>query len=135
MTAKGRILLVDDDCDILRGLSVRLRAAGYEVPTAQDGQAGLTAARSEHLDAIVLDLRMPGTDGFAVLAGLRASQETRGIPVVVVSANTVERSKKRALDLGARCFVEKPFDNKSLVQTLEAAIAGGHCPLKSKSQA
>jgi DNA-binding response OmpR family regulator len=119
---KRRVLLVDDDRDVLRGLGIRLRAAGYEVPTAEDGVSGLASALANPPDAIVLDLRMPRMDGMTMLRHLRKDVATRGIPVVVVSANAMERSRTRALDLGAQFFLEKPYEPNSLIGAIEAVI-------------
>ena len=123
LAEKGRILLVDDDREIVRGVSVRLRAAGYEVLTAGDGEAGLAAAREQLPDAMVLDLRMPVMDGFTLMARLRECPETEAIPIVVLSANAVEKAKRQAMDLGAAFFLEKPYDPAKLVAAVDAVVA------------
>ncbi len=122
MSKKTRVLLVDDDREIVRGMSIRLRAAGHDVTTAHDGQAGVEAAISSLPDAIVLDLRMPVMDGFTALGKLQENPQTRGIPVVVVSANAVERVKRQVLDSGARFFLEKPYDAAGLLAAIDRAI-------------
>jgi two-component system KDP operon response regulator KdpE len=119
-----RLLVVDDDPGVLHVLRVRLRAAGYEVLTATDGAAGLRAAKTQHPAGVVLDLRMPVMDGLTVLSKLREDQSTRSIPVVVLSANVVERAKRKALDLGARFFLEKPYDPRKLVEAIQTALLG-----------
>ncbi len=123
MAEKRRILIVDDDREIVRGLAIRLRAAGYETLSAHDGEEGLAAAIAEHPDAIVLDIRMPRTDGLAVLAKLREREDTKAIPVVVISANVVENTRAKALELGARYFVVKPFQATTLISTIESVVA------------
>ena len=123
MAEKRRILIVDDDREIVRGLAIRLRAAGYETLSAHDGEEGLAAAIAEHPDAIVLDIRMPRTDGLAVLAKLREREDTKAIPVVVISANVVENTRAKALELGARYFVVKPFQATTLISTIESVMA------------
>ena len=123
MSAKRRILLVDDDHEIVRGVGIRLRAAGYDVLTAYDGGAGLQAAQEHLPDAIVLDVRMPVMDGMTVLSKLRESSNTRGIPVIILSASGVGKGKSRALELGARYFLEKPYDPKCLLDAIRSAIA------------
>ena len=123
MSTRSHILLVEDDRDVLRAVGVRLRAAGFETIVAHDGEAGLAAARVNLPDAIVLDIRMPGMDGLTVLARLREEEGTRDIPVVVLSANVVETVKCKALDLGAKFFLQKPYDPKSLVQAIQTAIS------------
>lgn len=117
-----QLLIVDDDREIVRGLAIRLRAAGYEVLTAFDGQAGLAAAIAHQPDAIILDIRMPVMDGLEVLGGLRERVDTRSIPVVVVSANVVEQTRVKALDLGARCFLEKPYQAGTLIAAVRSVL-------------
>ncbi|MGD8454701.1 MAG: response regulator [Phycisphaerae bacterium] len=123
MSEKRRVLLVDDDREIVRGVGIRLRAAGYEVYTAFDGQAGLQAAQEHLPDAIVLDVRMPVMDGLTMLGKLRACPQTQAIPVVILSASAVAQGKSHALEQGARFFLEKPYDPKSLIEAVESAIA------------
>lgn len=118
-----RLLLVDDNRDILRSMSLRFGAAGFAVQTESDSARAVPTALAEQPDAIVLDLRMPAPDGFAVLEQLRQKSEARQIPVVVVSANVVEQSRRRALDLGARYFIEKPYQPATLLRAVESAIA------------
>lgn len=122
MERKPKVLLVDDDREIVRGLTIRFRAAGYDVVSAHDGAAGCAAALKERPDAIMLDLRMPVMDGMAVLAALREREETRWIPVVVLSANVLDSAKQRALDLGARYFLEKPYEFDQLITLIVSAM-------------
>ena len=121
MHRKPHVLLIDDDREILRGLSIRLRAAGYAISVAHGGETGLAAAGEIRPDVILLDLRMPVMDGFAVLSRLREQDRTKAIPVVVLSANTAEKARRRALDLGVQYFLEKPYDPKTLIQALRTA--------------
>ncbi len=123
MSAQPMVLVIDDDREIVRGLRIRLRAAGYETATAHDGQAGVDAAVRKPPDAIVLDLRMPVLDGFGVLKALQSRDDTRSIPVVVLSANIVEAAKRQALDLGARYFVQKPYEPRRLIEAIDSAMA------------
>ncbi|MCG3125405.1 MAG: Transcriptional regulatory protein KdpE [Phycisphaerae bacterium] len=125
MGAKPRVLLVDDDRDIARGLGIRFRAAGYDIVVAHDGRSGLEEAIKHPPDAIVLDMRMPVLDGLGVLGGLSASQQTASIPVVMLSASVVEKSKSQALDLGARFFLEKPYEAPQLLEAVGAALSAG----------
>ena len=124
MPGKSAILIIDDERDIARGLSIRLQAAGYEVSTAFDGATGLESATRIRPDLIVLDLRMPGIDGFGVLDGLRKQSHTCDIPVIVVSANVVEEARARAMNLGARCFIQKPFQADRLLGTIRDVLTG-----------
>lgn len=123
MSEKPLILLVDDDREIVRGLGLRLRAAGYEIMGVHDGQAGLAAAIEFHPDAIVLDIRMPVMDGLTMLARLHEQKETAAIPAVVLSANIAETAKNKALELGAYYFIEKPYDPTTLIEAIQSALS------------
>ena len=122
MTKRPQVLLVDDDRDIVRALSIRLRAAGYDIAACHDGLAGVAAAESMQPDAIVLDIRMPVMDGLSALAKLREQESTRHIPALVLTANVAETVRNKALDLGARYFLEKPCDPKDLVNAIHVVI-------------
>ncbi len=119
--AAQKILLIDDDREIVQGLSIRLKAAGYETHCVFDGQSGIDAAIQNAPDAIVLDVRMPGMDGLTTLQEFRKRPVTKSIPVIVLSASVVDQA--RALKLGARYFLEKPYDTKKLTAALRAAIS------------
>ena len=121
MRSAQRVLVVDDDREIVQALSVRLRAMGHEPLAAYDGESGLALAIETIPDAIVLDMRMPAMDGLKVLAGLRAGDATRDIPVIVLSASLVDRAT--AVDQGAFCFIEKPYDAKVLAAALNQALS------------
>jgi DNA-binding response OmpR family regulator len=116
------ILLIDDDREIVFGTSLRLGAAGYQTIAAHDGDEGIKAAICHHPSAIVLDVRMPRLDGLATLARLRACEETKRIPVVMVSASLVDQHA--ALDSGACFFLSKPYQPKTLLAALSQAILG-----------
>ncbi len=115
-----RVLLVDDDRTIIQALAVRLRALGYDVLTAFDGNSGLALALREQPDAVVLDIRMPGLDGLTVLDRLRDHSATRDLPVIMLSASIV--NEHEALDRGASFFLQKPYDAAALIAALQAAI-------------
>lgn len=118
--AKGpRVLVVDDEPQIQRLLSVALSAAGYEVISAETGAEALHMAATKAPDVIVLDLGLPDRDGKEVLSLIRAFAET---PVIVLSARDRETEKIAALDLGADDYVEKPFGIGELTARLRAAL-------------
>ena len=114
-----RILLVDDDAQLLRALRIDLTARGYDVTTAADGRSALTAAARDHPDLVVLDLGLPDLDGTTVLGELRVFSTA---PVVVLSARTDSADKVHALDLGADDYVTKPFGVDELMARLRAAL-------------
>jgi two-component system, OmpR family, KDP operon response regulator KdpE len=115
----SRILVVDDERQILRALNAGLRANGYEVELAADGEQALINAASNPPDVIVLDLEMPGVDGLEVISGIRAWSP---IPIIVLSAHAAEREKVRALDAGADDYLTKPFGMEELLARIRAAL-------------
>ena len=117
------LLLIDDDQDIVAGACMRLRAAGYDVVSATDGEQGVAAAESMHPDAIVLDVQMPRMNGLAALNRLKAGIDTRNIPVVMLSASLSEQTA--ALDAGARFYLRKPYRAQTLLAAIDAAVASG----------
>ena len=122
MTQSRKILVIDDDLDIRRGLNARLRANGYETHFAQDCIGAISAARKEKPDLIVLDIGLPGGDGFLVLERLKNNTNLATIPVVVLSARDADRNEQRALDGGAVAFLQKPADNEELLGTIGRSI-------------
>ena len=114
------ILLVDDDRDVVLGVSARLRAAGYDSITVRDAEGALATAIERQPDAIVLDVRLPGMDGMAALKEFRSREETRHIPVVMLSASL--GSQQAALDNGAKFFLSKPFEGSNLLAALNNAV-------------
>ncbi|MFF2551912.1 response regulator [Nocardia sp. NPDC058058] len=117
--APTKVLVVDDEPQILRALRINLSVRGYEVTTAATGAAALRAAAEKHPDVVVLDLGLPDMDGIEVLAGLRGWSTT---PVIVLSARTDSSDKVEALDAGADDYVTKPFGMDELLARLRAAV-------------
>jgi two-component system, OmpR family, KDP operon response regulator KdpE len=114
-----RILVVDDEPHILRGLRVILRGAGYGVETAETKEHALAALATRPPDAIVLDLVLPDGQGIEVCQAVR---EWSNLPILVLSAVGDEREKVRALDAGADDYVTKPFGTDELLARLRAVI-------------
>ena len=114
-----RILVVDDEPQILRALATNLKARGYDVDLAATGEAALTLAARKHPDLVILDLGLPGIDGIEVIRGLRGW--TR-VPIIVLSVREAERDKVEALDAGADDYVTKPFGMDELLARLRAAL-------------
>lgn len=112
-----KILIADDDPQILRALRVTLRARGYEIVTAEDGKAALNAVIEHHPDLVMLDLGMPRLDGLAVIEGIRGWSQ---IPILVVSGRTGASDKVEALDIGADDYVTKPFSIDELLARIRA---------------
>lgn len=114
-----RILIADDDPQILRALRITLTAHGYDVLTAGDGRAALNAAIEHHPDLVVLDLGMPGLTGIEVIEGLRGWSR---VPILVVSGRSESWDKVAALDVGADDYVTKPFAADELLARIRALI-------------
>jgi two-component system KDP operon response regulator KdpE len=113
------VLVVDDEPQILRALGINLRARGYEVDLAPDGERALDVAARHHPDVVVLDLGLPGIDGVDVIRGLRGWSQ---VPIVVLSVRDAEGDKVAALDAGADDYVTKPFGMDELLARLRAAL-------------
>ncbi len=112
-----RILIADDDPQILRALRITLTARGYDIVTAPDGTAALNAAIEHHPDPVMLDLGMPHLDGLGVIAGLRGWTQ---VPILVVSGRSGAADKVDALDAGADDYVTKPFSIDELLARIRA---------------
>lgn len=119
MASKARVLVVDDEAQIVRALSVNLQALGYDVDAAGNGEEALEKAAAHRPDAVILDLGLPGIDGVEVIRGLRG---WTNVPIIVLSVREEEREKVEALDAGADDYVTKPFGMGELVARLRAAL-------------
>lgn len=115
-----RILVIEDDLSILTGLSMNLKFEGYEVLQAQDGKAGLQRIIDEAPDLVVLDLMLPGMNGYEVLKDLR--ERNNQTPVVVLSAKGMETDKIMGLNFGADDYVVKPFGLQELLARIKAVL-------------
>ena len=118
---KPKILIVDDDPDLRRGLNLRLRANHYDTTYATDGFSAMAMAQKEHPDLIILDIGLPAGDGFVVLQRLQQVAALSCIPVIVLTARDPQFNKERALQAGAINFIQKPAGNEEL---LDAARNG-----------
>ena len=119
-----KILIVDDDKDVLRGLNVRLRANGYSVVFAADGFSAISVARKEMPDVIILDIGLPVGDGFSVIERLGSLLPVAHIPIIILSARDISGNKERALNAGVEAFLQKPVDNDVLLETIRKALGG-----------
>jgi two-component system OmpR family response regulator len=114
-----RVLIVEDEPDLLRSLAQALREEGYAVDTANDGEDGLFKAEGYDYDAIVLDVMLPGLDGWEILKRLRKTKKT---PVLMLTARDQTRDRVKGLDTGADDYVVKPFDLDELLARIGALI-------------
>jgi len=115
-----RVLVVEDNADLAFGLRNNLEIEGYEVEVAADGERGLQRARTRRHDLVILDLMLPGLDGFRVLKALR--QERLSMPVLILTARGEESDKVRGLKLGADDYVTKPFGVLEILARVEALL-------------
>jgi len=115
-----KILVVDDEDDILHFLEMVLREKGYQVTTASGGHEALTRAQIDKPDLVLLDIMMPQMDGCEVLKLLRVDEETRRIPVAMLSARTEAKDRVQGLQEGAIDYICKPFSLTELLGKIEA---------------
>ncbi len=119
---KKRILVVDDDPDLLKMLKVRIEAEGFEFMSAKDGQEMLDLLKVKKPDVILLDILLPKVDGYTALREMKKEDEYRDIPVIILSA----KEKKKVGDLFAledvAFFVEKPFETRDLLQKVRSLL-------------
>jgi DNA-binding response OmpR family regulator len=120
--SRNKILIIEDDVDLQRGLNVRLRANNYDTAFASDAVMALSIAKKEMPDLILLDLGLPGGDGFLVLDRMRSIASLACTPVIVVSARDPAANEERALKAGAEAFFQKPVDNQELMKAIQRAL-------------
>jgi DNA-binding response OmpR family regulator len=118
-----RVLVVEDERKVLRGLEQGLKAEGYDVATATTGEAGLELATSQAFDCVVLDLLLPGRDGLQVLADLRRAGKT--LPVLILTARDAVEDRVTGLDAGADDYLVKPFAFAELLARLRVLLRRG----------
>jgi len=135
---RGRkILIVDDDAITLKTTGLKLESQGYGVVTAREGAAAISAARHERPDLILLDLSFPSEvsltwDGFLIMTWLRRLEETRNIPVIVVTGGDPAKYRHRSLTAGAADFFQKPVAHDSLLASIEQTL-GAASPVRKPS--
>jgi DNA-binding response OmpR family regulator len=126
--AKQRILLVDDDPEIIDAIRYALESKGYQIFIARDGNQGLAMAEREDPDLVILDMMMPKRSGFLVLEKLRRTREVP-VRVIMITANEGSRHKAYAEMLGVDDYIRKPFAMDKLVEAVQRLLAeGGLCP-------
>src|SRR6187431_2118084 len=125
----AKILIIEDDDIIAQGMARHLHAAGFDAVGVANGETGLARLRYERPDVCVLDLMLPGLDGWKVIEQARG--EGIGTPIVVVSARGTEHDRVHALEIGADDYLVKPFSMKELVARVRAAARRGVRPTKA----
>ena len=124
---RKKVLLIDDDAVLSRLFSVRLRGAGYDVAVACDGVQSISAVRRERPDVILLDIGLPGGDGYTVLKRLKAIVHVSAVPIIVVSGRAAETDAERMIAAGADDYFQKPVDLDRLAARMRELL--GDIPL------
>jgi DNA-binding response OmpR family regulator len=120
--ANKKILIVDDDPDVRRGMQVRLKANHYDILFAVDALSSMVEARKHEPDLMILDLGLPAGDGFVVMERFKAIPALAVIPIIVVSARDARANKGRAIEAGAQAFLQKPVDTSELLAVIRQAL-------------
>ena len=124
-TAKpaARVLIVDDEPNVLLSLQFLMKNAGYDVRTARDGEEALAEIAREKPDILLLDVMMPKLDGFTVCQRLRADPATKVLPVIMLTARSRDVEREKGLSLGANDYITKPFSTTHLLESVAARLA------------
>jgi DNA-binding response OmpR family regulator len=125
MVQREKIVVIEDEADILEVLQYNLRREGYLVVSSRDGEEGLEQARRENPDLVLLDLMLPGLDGLEVCRRLQSDPVTSNVPIVMVTAKGEESDIVLGLQLGADDYVTKPFSPKELLARVKAVLRRG----------
>ena len=129
--ANKKILIVDDDPDVLQGMHLRLKANQYDICLAVDTFSGVAEARRSEPDLILLDLGLPAGGGFMVMERLKMIPSIAIIPIIVVSARDGLGNQKRAFEAGAKAFLQKPVDNAELLAVIRQVLEEPAQPRKA----
>jgi DNA-binding response OmpR family regulator len=123
LTSKAKLLVVDDDSQFLSGLCLRLKASGFDVRPAHDGMQAVAISRRERPDLIILDIGLPGGDGYVVLERLKSMHTLMLTPIIVLSGKDRHMHEERSLKAGANAYFEKPVDNDALLAAIRSLLA------------
>lgn len=122
MKMRKKILVIDDEPLVVEVLKIRLKMNNYEVITASDGTEGIERAVTEKPDLIILDVVMPGLDGYQVCQKLKEDTNTKTIPVIMLTALGQSPGRKKGYSSGAQDYIFKPFDDQELLNSVEKAL-------------
>jgi DNA-binding response OmpR family regulator len=118
----ARVLIAEDEPNLVESLSFMLRRAGYDVASAQDGEAALAGLRSQPAQLLILDLMLPRLNGFEVLKALRADAALAATPVLVLTAKGQQQDRRLAEAIGADAFMTKPFSNREIMDEVRRLL-------------
>ncbi len=124
---RKKILIVEDDPDLLMGLKLRLSANDYDVILAGNGMAGIAQMRKHKPDLMILDLGLPAGDGYSVLERMRINESLSSMPVIVFSGRDRVGNQDRALKAGASSFLQKPVENDTLLAAIRQILKEERC--------
>ena len=119
---KKKILLVDDEKDMVFAVKMQLETQGFEVTTAVDGQEALDKARRDKPDLIVLDLMLPKIDGYKICRMLKFDKKYKKIPIIMFTARVQETDRKLGFEVGADAYLSKPFEPKMLLERIHELL-------------
>jgi DNA-binding response OmpR family regulator len=125
---KKKILIVDDNPQIVRLLAMRLKASNFDVVAAYDGYQCIPVAKKESPDLILLDIKMPLGGGIGAYETLKGMADTSIIPVIFITAEPSTEVKNLVMEMGADGFVAKPFDSEDLLEKINTALSGNNVP-------
>lgn len=116
------VLMIEDDAKVSLALGIRLKSMGYEVHTAADAVSAISQARKSQPDVILIDINLPGGDGFVVAQRLKTLVQTSATPIIFITASKKAGLKERAEELGAVAFLEKPFTATEMADAIEMSL-------------
>ena len=117
-----RILIIEDELDLIQALKLRLEANGYEISEALDGQEGLNKAREEKPDLVILDIRLPKLDGFKVCRMLKFDEKYQKIPIIMLTARIQQADIQQGIEAGADAYITKPYKAADLLKKIKELL-------------
>jgi len=120
--AKRKILVIDDEIELVKAIQIRLEHAGFEVLVAYDGQEGLNRAQKEKPDLIILDLMLPKMEGYKVCGLLKVDARYNKIPIILLTARAQPADQKLGLELGADAYITKPFQHEVVITKIKELL-------------
>ena len=119
-----RVLLIEDEPNIIEAISFILTRDGWTVHTHEDGETAAERVRSRPPDLVILDVMLPGRSGYDILRDLRGAEDTRALPVMMLTARGQTKDRAMAMELGATHFMTKPFSNAEILENVRTLVAG-----------
>lgn len=120
----SKILIVDDEPNIVLSLEFLMKQAGYQVQTASDGETGLAAVTAEHPDLVLLDVMMPRKNGYEVCQAIRENPELKDVRIIMLTAKGRDVEREKGLAMGADDYVTKPFSTQEVVEKVQEMLSG-----------